>query len=82
MKTNIYFIQSGGNGAIKIGEAVNVEERLKQLQVGNPEQLFILKILKHKPKTFETKLHKHFKNFHIKGEWYSNEIKELINEFN
>jgi len=33
----VYFIQAG-KGAIKIGQAKNVDRRLKELQVGNPQE--------------------------------------------
>ena len=75
--TNIYFIKDS-SGLIKIGSAINVKKRLKTLQIGNPNKLSIIKIINNVNKSEEIKLHKKFKKYRIKGEWFSDEIFNLI----
>jgi T5orf172 domain len=75
--TFVYFIQEENRGYIKIGSAENVEKRLKGLQVGNPDKLKIL----HKTsggQNLELFLHKKFKEYHIRGEWFR-DSEEIIN---
>jgi len=82
--TNVYFIQSGKNGSIKIGEAQNTKERLKQLQIGNPEKLYLIGIIKNVPRIMEKEIQAKFRKYHLRFEWYKAEIKEdikaMINE--
>ena len=70
--TSIYFIQAGGpTGAIKIGSAHNVQERLKTMQIGSAEQLKILLTIPNAGKAMERHLHKVFKPYRIHGEWFT-----------
>lgn len=77
----VYFIQDGkGNGgAIKIGKAKNVQSRLDALQIGNPRKLSIMATIKCKSckeaEKLEKELHKKFKYYRIRGEWFSGNIK-------
>ena len=67
---HIYFIQAGGpTGPIKIGWAIDPEERLKQLQSGNDRVLEIIGTI---PGTVrdEKALHAKFSSDRIKGEWF------------
>ncbi len=41
----IYFIQAGENGPIKIGQSDDPKERLKQLQVANPQRNYANKAI-------------------------------------
>ena len=41
----IYFVQAGSNGCIKIGFAIDPEERLRDLQTANHEELVLLKAI-------------------------------------
>jgi hypothetical protein len=41
----VYFIQRGANGPVKIGRAVDVQQRLRTLQTSNPEPLHILLVI-------------------------------------
>jgi len=75
---NVYFIQAGDKGPIKIGVARSVERRLEALQTGNHEELRIItKImcegLAHAYAT-ERKFHKMFKKYRIRGEWFKPKI--------
>lgn len=66
---HIYFIQSQGNCAIKIGFTLDVERRARELQTGSPESLEIVGAM---PGTVrdEKALHRHFHADHIRGEWF------------
>lgn len=71
----VYFIQSGGDrGPVKVGKSRDVDVRLKELQVGNPEELEIKIVLvanseKH-ALHMEKRFHRRFKKYHIRGEWF------------
>lgn len=66
----IYFIQAGNNGPIKIGQTDNnIEERIKQLQIGCPYELRLLWL--HKSDHYkEQEIHKEFSSERIRGEWF------------
>jgi len=76
--TNIYFIQEGKTGSIKIGESTKVENRLKQLQIGNPNTLYLIGTIKNVPLLIEKKIQNKFKKYHLRYEWYKSEIKDEI----
>ena len=68
----IYFIQAGENGPIKIGwtkDALSAEIRLKNLQVGNHENLEIMRVIGGR-RSDEYWIQEMFKDLHINGEWY------------
>lgn len=77
----IYFIKSGDNGPVKIGYAVNITDRMEQLQTANPEKLEVILSL---PGTFhkEKEIHEQFKHNRLRGEWfeYSDDLKRYIDE--
>lgn len=65
----VYFIQAGESGPIKIGEADDVPQRLRELQTGNPEELRLLGLLAWRP-GLEVDLHCRFYLEHVRGEWF------------
>lgn len=66
----VYFIQSGFGGPVKIGwAATSVECRMKELQTGNPETLVVLGFMPGAI-TLESELHRKFREFSIRGEWF------------
>lgn len=68
----IYFIQSGVEGPIKIGFAMtrsDCDRRLRILQIGNPEHLFLRGVLGGDMKRERT-LHQRFHDGRIRGEWF------------
>lgn len=74
----IYFVQSGL--AVKIGYTKsNPMQRLESLQTGNPEKMQMLLILSGSKKD-ERWLHKQFKDYHARGEWFDfyNVLEEVI----
>lgn len=65
----VYFIQSGANGPIKIGTALNVTKRMAMLQTGNPEQLMLLSTVSG-GRDLESALHFHLASERVRGEWF------------
>lgn len=76
----IYLIECSKTNSCKIGYASNPENRLAQLQTGNPFALDLISTIEGDiPK--EKEIHKLFKEFRLKGEWfiYNQKIKEYFN---
>lgn len=73
---DVYFVQAGENGPIKIGIATNFEIRLRDLNVSNPCEVKVLALIRGNKKQ-ERALHKRFAHLHIKGEWFRPE-EELL----
>ena len=65
----IYFIQAGENGPIKIGNAQNPRDRLKDLQVGNHETLRLIATIPGGPDR-EREIHRDLEVFCYRGEWF------------
>lgn len=58
--------------SIKVGITVNIKSRIKNLQTGNPNTLFVLgHISTLDYKQLERELHRKFAPSHISGEWFS-----------
>ena len=70
---DVYFI-SDESGNIKIGIAENIKKRLDLLQTGNSQKLKLVKHIKGGGKETEKRLHNKYKKYHIRGEWYTNEV--------
>ncbi len=68
--SSVYFIRAGTDGPIKIGySARDINERLSQLQTGNPEELCLIGLVSG-TEDFEKRLHRRFRAHHIRGEWF------------
>lgn len=67
--SRVYFIQAVTGGPIKIGVAVNVRERLKKLQMGNPSLLCVLATMPG-AREDELYLHAEFACSRVRGEWF------------
>ena len=84
---NIYFIQSGKRGQIKIGVANDVPVRMAELQIGNPQELKLLASIPisslKKAGALEKSLHRRFSRQRIRGEWFhrSIRVKEALGFF-
>lgn len=76
----IYFLQAE-SGPVKIGIARSPKDRLRQVQTHTHEEVRLIGVM---PGNFkiERELHKRFRAFHIRGEWFnfSEEIQKLIAE--
>lgn len=69
-----YFIQAGADGPIKIGKADNPEKRVAELQTGSPDVLRLIGKLKG---DCEKDLHARFHKLHLRGEWFSPDVRLL-----
>ncbi len=76
----VYFIQAGEKGPVKIGYGANPEERLRQLQTGNPENLYLRKVLNGFGFIEEAQLHRLLENFRIRNEWFSPAVLETVDD--
>jgi hypothetical protein len=79
----IYFmIETPYNNKVKIGKTKDTEKRLKVLQTGNPNKLYVYHKI-HVPVSinYESTLHKQYATRRILGgEWFNFTIEELNNE--
>ena len=70
---DLYFIQVGKTGPIKIGKTSNhIKYRLSALQTACPYKLRLIKIINIERVGSESKIKKMFKKYRIRGEWYKN----------
>jgi hypothetical protein len=83
----VYFILDRDSNALKIGKANNFQERLDDLQVGNPNDLEIIHHIQCTSSDhsiqLEGQLHKKYEQLHMRGEWfrYNEEaFRELIDK--
>lgn len=79
----VYFIADSENKYIKIGYTIDIQERLKGLQTSSPLTLYLYKIIP--GNTIDEKtLHKEFKEYHLRNEWFNftNELKDKIDNLN
>lgn len=78
----VYFIQQGSDGPIKIGFTTNIEQRLKNLQTGSPFPLALL-VCVPGSEANEATLHRALKNHHLQLEWFANsrEVLFIIEHF-
>lgn len=74
--TFVYFIQAGHDGPIKIGIADDPEQRVRELQTGNPFRLEIRRVV---PGGVggEQALHALFAHVQLEGEWFA-PVPELL----
>lgn len=63
----VYFILCGEY--VKIGVAVDVERRLRHLQMSNPHPLELIATMDGE-RDLERQLHCRFVRYHARGEWY------------
>lgn len=63
----VYFIRCGERGPIKIGRASDVRRRLDGLQAANHQELRLLAATRN---LSEKDLHRRFRRFRIRGEWF------------
>jgi len=68
-KTWIYFMRSGEDGPIKIGQSIDPTERAVYLQTGSAEKLWIETAMLGAPE-IEGRLHARFVKHRIRGEWF------------
>jgi hypothetical protein len=77
---DVYFITQEDESYVKIGIAINIEKRLACLQIGNPQKLKVVGVIKRGGRSKEKQLHDQFNKYRASGEWFRFEkpIKEII----
>jgi len=84
MKSYVYAILDESNDCIKIGKANDVNSRLGDLQVGNPNPLKLVGLIECKSESFayrvEKSIHENYSKFHIRGEWFSYKNNNVLDE--
>lgn len=78
----VYFIgEEPFQNRVKIGKSKNVQERIMQLQTGNPNKLYVLKRIilgsSEEMNNLETRLHRELKEKNINGEWFELSLAEI-----
>jgi len=68
--TNVYVIQSREETYVKIGSTRELEKRIKQLQTGNPDTIFLTACIYNVPVSFESELHNRYSAYRHIGEWF------------
>lgn len=78
----VYVVQASWGGPVKIGTARRgrVEQRLKELQTGNPARLVVRQLLTG-GRGVENELHLRFAHLRLSGEWFlcTDEIRNALN---
>lgn len=70
MSADVYFVQCGVVGPIKIGSAGDVTRRVAALQTGTPERLRVIARAPGVGVEGERELHRRFAHRRIRGEWF------------
>jgi len=80
----VYFIRQGSDAPIKIGHSYDPVQRKDMLQVGNPDQLFLIDAIRCLNKEcacrLEGILNDAYSEDNIRGEWFGGSIN--INKYN
>jgi len=71
LRGNVYFIQEGEDGPVKIGWAINPKRRLAAMQTGNARPLRLLGAISTKRRPLEREVHKRFSADRLAGEWFA-----------
>lgn len=71
---SIYFITEDKPYHTKIGYSRNIDKRLADLQIGNSRELWVSATIDglslQGAQSIEIYLHKRFKSYHVRGEWF------------
>ena len=75
----VYAAQEKNSGRIKVGISRNPEDRIKQLNIGNPEPLELI-CVKSAPNRFadEKQIHKKLESKNIRSEWFSSSKEDVL----
>ena len=81
MSSVVYAVRDPVSNKIKFGFAEDFENRLKDIQCGNPntlELVYKVNVPTHLKANEERKAHNYFKDLHYRGEWYSTTSRQAI----
>lgn len=65
----VYFIRAGEDGPVKIGTAIDVAQRIAELQIAHYVELILVRTIPGN-RAHERALHDRFEHLHIRGEWF------------
>lgn len=71
--TQVYAIQAGEEGPVKVGIAASAQTRARELQTGNPYKLRLIGysvVRKEWALQWERKVHERLKDYRMEGEWF------------
>ena len=86
-KRGDYYLYAISDGDfVKLGMSRDCLKRLEALQVGHPKELVLVKAwhvarYPHLAKQSERKMHKRFKKFLVRGEWFSVDVVEHLDSY-
>lgn len=69
-RSGVYFIGTSTSSEIKVGWSEDIDRRLNNLQVAHVEVLKLHAWIPSTDPQVETKIHGHFNEHHVRGEWY------------
>ncbi len=78
-KSQVYVIHAPALGYVKIGHSKDIQKRLYTLQNGSPAALSVVKVYPG-GKNKERVLHDIFQKYWVRGEWFRDEVLELLPE--
>lgn len=79
----VYVAKEVQSGRFKIGISKNPDRRIKQLNTGNPEQLILVHAYLATEQKYQSEAlaHSMFKDFRLKGEWFSSVDLKMLPSF-
>jgi hypothetical protein len=81
----VYFILDSVSNAVKIGKANNIQERISDLQTGNPNPLMLIHYIdcesENQSLLLEQTLHKRYKHLRKSGEWFTYDVETFSQLF-
>ena len=72
----VYVAMEETTGRVKIGISKHPEERIKEINVGNPDKLTLVTVFQVGKNGYrvESFLHEKYKDYHLRGEWFSADV--------
>lgn len=79
----VYFLRAPLANLVKIGRSMDIEKRMKAIQVNNGEHLELMKVIAPlEPVAYEKRLHRRFRAYRQRGEWFrlESDLEHFINQ--
>lgn len=85
-KIGDYFVYAIHDGTyVKVGYAKDPDDRLKAMQTGNANELTMVAKIRcgrlSDAKRLEKQIHKASKPYHVRGEWFTEDVMEMLGDF-
>lgn len=83
MEGYVYLIKSEASGYCKIGVSKNPNKRIKQLQTGNSDKIYLVDKYKSEIyKKIENVFHTTYSHLKVNGEWFDLTLEQELNFIN